>query len=180
MDYFTSDPHFGHEKIIQYQNRPWKTADEMNAALITNINARVTEKDTLWILGDIFFTPVDTAHRILDQIVCKNLRVVMGNHDRRLATNNQLLDRFERVYYERADVNINGVVVIMDHYPLLSWRKAGRGSYMLHGHCHGNVPFDPKFRRLDVGVDCHNYSPISWLEIRKKLDAIDPADARGR
>lgn len=180
MYVFTSDPHFGHERIIQYQNRPWKTAEEMNAALIANINARVTEQDTLWLLGDIFFTTADAACNILDQIHCKNLHVVLGNHDKLLAKNQRVRERFKQIYEHRAEVKIDGVTVIMDHYPLLSWRNASRGSYMLHGHSHGNIPFDPKYRRLDVGVDCWNYFPVSWTQIAKKLNAIDPADARGR
>jgi len=34
MIFFTADLHFGHENIIKHCNRPFKSADEMDAMLI--------------------------------------------------------------------------------------------------------------------------------------------------
>lgn len=51
--FFTADLHFWHENIIQYCQRPFASADEMNSALISNWNARVTPDDTVYILGDV-------------------------------------------------------------------------------------------------------------------------------
>lgn len=41
MIWFTSDLHLGHAKVLDFAGRPWDTIDEMNDALIANINARV-------------------------------------------------------------------------------------------------------------------------------------------
>lgn len=32
--FFTSDLHFGHENVIQFDNRPFTTVEEMDAELI--------------------------------------------------------------------------------------------------------------------------------------------------
>ncbi len=34
--FFFADPHFGHFNIIEYQQRPFRTTDEMDAAMIEN------------------------------------------------------------------------------------------------------------------------------------------------
>ena len=39
--FFVSDTHFNHTNIIKYCNRPFNNADEMDAALIKNWNAKV-------------------------------------------------------------------------------------------------------------------------------------------
>ena len=56
MIYFTSDLHLGHRGIIEMQNRPFENIQEMNQVLIRNYNAVVHKNDTVYILGDIYFS----------------------------------------------------------------------------------------------------------------------------
>ena len=53
--YFSSDEHFGHARIIEYTNRPFKNVDEMNKELIRRFNERVKDDDTCIIVGDFCF-----------------------------------------------------------------------------------------------------------------------------
>ena len=53
MIYFTADTHFGHINVIKLCNRPFATIDEMNEKMIENWNAKVTNGDTIYILGDL-------------------------------------------------------------------------------------------------------------------------------
>jgi calcineurin-like phosphoesterase family protein len=85
---------------------------------------------------------------------------------------------FEKIYPDLHAETIDGVHVVMCHYPLLTWHRAARGAFMLHGHSHSNIAFDPNFRRLDVGVDAQGYTPIRWQDIKKKLDACVMGDIR--
>jgi calcineurin-like phosphoesterase family protein len=52
---------------------------------------------------------------------------------------------------------------------MLSWHGSHRGSWHLHGHCHGRLPEEPEALRLDVGVDAHDYRPWHWEEIKARL-----------
>ena len=51
----SSDYHLGHSKIIQYSNRPFKSAEEMNEIIIKNHNQRVTPDDIFIHNGDFCF-----------------------------------------------------------------------------------------------------------------------------
>ena len=41
MIYYTADLHLGHANVIRHCDRPFKSIDEMNEALIQNWNSRV-------------------------------------------------------------------------------------------------------------------------------------------
>ena len=53
--YFIADWHYGHENIISYDNRPFKTVDEMNTELIQRWNDKVRKGDLVYVLGDMFW-----------------------------------------------------------------------------------------------------------------------------
>jgi calcineurin-like phosphoesterase family protein len=171
--FFTSDLHFGHANIIKYCNRPFSSAEEMDEALISNWNAVVTNADRIVILGDVFFTPEAESLSILSRLR-GNKELVLGNHDKNIRKSSTLQAKFTEIHPDLLHTNFGGQLTVLCHFPLLTWDRAGRGSYMLHGHSHNTIPFDPKYRRLDVGVDGHNYTPIEWGQIKKKLDEIDP------
>ena len=172
--FFTSDLHFSHTNIIKYCNRPFQDADEMDEVLISNWNASVDYEDEVYILGDIFFCPEKKAISILSRLNGKKF-FLSGNHDKMIRRANALLNKFDRILPDLHEENIDGITVVMCHYPLLTWRAAHRGTFMLHGHSHGKIPFDNQVRRLDIGVDCHNYRPIEWTEIKRKLIQISPS-----
>lgn len=52
MKFYTSDLHFDHSNMLEYEHRPWKNVDEMNEGLLFRINTRVGVNDELYILGD--------------------------------------------------------------------------------------------------------------------------------
>jgi calcineurin-like phosphoesterase family protein len=177
--FFTSDLHYGHTNIIKFCNRPYSSVEEMDEALIQNYNSVVQNDDKVWFLGDLFFCDSVRAREILFRLNGRK-HLILGNHDKMIRNQKPVQDMFEKIYPDLHQEHIDGTLVVMCHYPLLSWNKAFHGSYMLHGHCHNSIPFDNQFRRLDVGVDAHNYFPISWEDIKRKMKKVEPADARGR
>ena len=63
--------------------------------------------------------------------------------------------------------------IVLCHFPMLTWNRAHYGAWHLHGHCHGSL--DGKFdgKRLDVGVDCHDFAPISYPEVKALMAKKD-------
>jgi len=179
--FFTSDPHYGHKNIIKYSNRPFEDVIQMNEALIANFNAVVQPDDTVWMQGDISFMAPDRTERVLKRLN-GHKHLIFGNHDKTLRKNPELLAHFESVQeFKEIDINVKGKAyhIVLCHYPLLTWNRAHHGSFMLHGHCHGNVNhLNEKTARLDVGVDVHNYFPVSIEQVikimeKKQYEVID-------
>lgn len=154
--FVTSDLHLGHYNIIKYCNRPFGDVATMNTALVDNWNAVVGVHDLVYVLGDIWLGNPKLAMSVLVQLK-GTIRLVKGNHDKP-SNLKQYAHRFEWIkdYFE---LRHDGTLVVMSHYPMTSWNGSYHGSIMLHGHCHGNLP-SPGMRRLDVGVDVHDYTPL--------------------
>lgn len=168
--FFTSDLHFWHKNIIKYCNRPYASAEEMNEALIQNWNEDVKPSDKITILGDVFFCKPDVAVHIMSRLNGWK-QLVLGNHDKVIKKNPELMVMFDEVLPDLHFTELYGQKVWMSHYPMMAWDSSS-GAFMLHGHSHNTIPFDPKLRRLDVGVDAQGMRPVSWEAIKEKLLAV--------
>ena len=73
MIYFTSDLHLGHSNIIRMCNRPFNSVEEMNNTLIGNWNSRVTNRDDIYILGDLFYKAALNVNDVLEVLKGKAL-----------------------------------------------------------------------------------------------------------
>lgn len=182
--WFTADLHLGHANIIPYCQRPFLNAEEQaranrdprgrwkvsretverhDEALINAINARVREKDTLWILGDFCLGPLEEAENYRKRIQCRNVHFVRGNHD---------LPDYDRLFGRVMDqgmIKHAGQKIWLNHYPMRSWDKAFHGAWHLYGHVHGRLAGEdeatPRLLTRDVGVDATGYVPLSFEEI---------------
>lgn len=152
----------------------------MDEKIITNWNRTVGPHDDVYLLGDVFFHNAENAKKIVRRLN-GNINVIMGNHDKVLRNNSELRGMFNQICPPLYEIKIDDIPIIMCHYPLLTWNKDHHGSFMLHGHAHGGIPFDEKHRRMDVGVDCNNFTPFSWDEVKRKLNSVvKPENARNR
>lgn len=177
--FLTSDLHFGHANIIRYCNRPFSNVEEMDNGLIENWNAVVTPTDQVFVLGDMFFCSETRAAQILNRLNGK-IALIPGNHDDQIMKSASFSARFWKILPALHMERRNGQDVSMSHYPMLSWRNASRGAFMLHGHVHSSVAHDSKIRRYDVGVDANGFTPVHWDHIVNQLSAIPPVDYRTR
>ncbi len=52
MIYFIADTHFGDERILRYENRPFHNAQDMDRELARRWNETVAPDDKVYVLGD--------------------------------------------------------------------------------------------------------------------------------
>ena len=78
--YITSDQHFFHKNIIDYENRPYSSVEEMNEDLITKWNSVVTDEDTVFCLGDFALSNKDNIIEIGNRLNGHKV-LIKGNHD---------------------------------------------------------------------------------------------------
>jgi calcineurin-like phosphoesterase family protein len=185
--YITSDTHYGHKNIVRgvtnwrtqdgqvplESTRDFQTIEQMNERMIDGINHFVGQDDTLIMLGDVSFGGFENIGIFLDRLVCRNIHLILGNHDHHIDRNrDQIQERFLSVQHY-LEVNIEGQDFVLCHYPLQSWHGLNKGVIHLHGHVH--LPPHRKFgngKRLDVGMDGNGMDPYSISEIIKIMDKI--------
>lgn len=163
--FFTSDTHFGHKGIIHElnENRPFNNIEEHDNHIITQWNKTVGKDDIVWHLGDFAYRnkkPIEWYTKKLNG----RIHLIKGNHDDKSAWKTQYL--FASTQND-AYLKYEGYKIHLYHYPLASWRASNRGSWHLHGHCHGNMA--PVGKRMDVGTSCNGYKPVSFEEIQERL-----------
>jgi calcineurin-like phosphoesterase family protein len=184
MIYFTSDTHFDHKNICtglskwedKSSLRPFETIQEMNETLIDNINSVVDKDDTFFILGDFAFSNnVNRIAQLRDMIKCENVILILGNHDHAINENKKNIQSVFKGVYNMYDLKIEKLKqvgiprIVLSHYPMIAWNNSGKGSVMLHGHCHGNLKVPCETGRLfDMGVDCNDFKPVSLDDVITK------------
>ena len=174
--WFCSDTHFGHANVIKYCNRPFETPDQMDEVLIENWNSRIGPQDMVFFLGDFSFTKPERTKEVLKELN-GNITLIKGNHDKYLKPlYNYFVDVYDLVTIEVPDEDApqGHQSLVLCHYPMLRWDKQHYGSWNLHGHCHGNLPYDKTVKRLDIGVDVYDYAPVSYQEIKSILSTLPP------
>lgn len=165
MIYFTADTHFGHFNIIKFCNRPFNTIEEMNDTLIENWNSIVGKNDEIYHLGDFGWRDNNLNLKILQKLNGTKY-FIKGNHDKKFIKNTAIINEFIWIkdYYE---LKINNKFFVLCHYPFLQWIGNYYGTINLFGHSHGKTK--ESNNQLDVGVDLHEYKPISINEIIDKI-----------
>ena len=185
--FITSDTHYGHKNICRGvtdwrtqdgevpvgSTRDFETIEQMNNRLVNAINNVVGQDDTLIMLGDVSFGGFENIGIFLDRLICKNIHLILGNHDHHIENNREnIQSRFLSVQHY-LEVNINDKNFVLCHYPLQSWNGLNKGVIQLHGHVH--LPANRKFgngKRLDVGVDGNDMVPYSIDAIIKIMNKI--------
>ena len=175
--FYTADLHFGHKAIMRYDNRPFSSPQEMDQNIIKNWNAKVSDKDTVYILGDISWYPTRKTIDIFKQLKGHKI-LVKGNHDA-FSSGAYKEMGFERVV-DYLEINDNHRHVCLCHYPIPCFNRRFYGAYMLYGHVHNSFEWnymkslkhdfeaiDTKCNMFNVGIMVWNYEPVTLDEIIK-------------
>ncbi len=190
MNFFTSDPHFFHNNVIKYDNRPFTSVEEMNNAIISRWNSIVSSNDTVYVCGDFGLCPIISLHNLLNSLEGKKI-LILGNHDR-YQHSQYIKAGFDAVYYELV-MKLGQKIVKLSHYPYktsklsLWWEQFYRGKdyshinkkkpirneedWLIHGHVHnGYKKIDVKKKQINVGCFAWDYFPVSETDIHRLID----------
>jgi len=192
--FFTSDLHLGHARINELSGRPFSNVPAMNAALIKAWNARVTDADTVWVLGDVCMGKLDDSLALIPLLAGRKL-LMPGNHDRcwegngtkAKATEARYLDAgFAEIVHGPLVLRRTGTMpaaVLMSHFPYqgdsgdkdryTDARPADFGYWLLHGHVHEK--WRQRSQMINVGVDAWAGRPVHADTIAEMI-AAGPAD----
>ncbi len=154
--FFIGDTHFGHRKIIQFEEtqpfRPFETIEEHDAELIRRWNSVVRKQDSVWHLGDFCFGKANLA---LAAELNGVKRLVLGNHD-----------MYPAADYLRYFSRLCGIVeykgAVLSHAPLHE-SQLSRWHMNIHGHLHTHTLNDPRY--VNVSAEQIELTPISYDEI---------------
>ena len=148
---YIADQHFFHGKLnTQMDMRGFPDTDAMNCAMTDAWNRKVTDDDSVYILGDFSFGKKEETEEILSELRGRKY-LIEGNHDFKwLGKRNSFGERentegrylkWVKQYTEETD---GGRKVTLCHYPVMcfrgQYRTDGQGnpvSYMLYGHVYG-------------------------------------------
>lgn len=172
---YTSDLHLGHKNIINLDNRPFQSLDEMTEAIITKWNNAVSNDDLVYVLGDMFWNN-SLIETVMPQLNGTKF-LIKGNHDR---INSNLRKHFEWVK-EYEVIKDGSDHVVLFHYPIAHWINSDYGYVHLYGHIHesrDSRPFDCykeemakrniPYECYNVGCMLHGYTPVTLEQLRNK------------
>jgi len=173
MIYFTADLHLGHENILRFTDRLFKTIEEHDAYLIKRWNETVDNKDTIYILGDFAWT----NHRKYLGRLNGHKILIVGSHDKMSQLDKK---QFTAIHPGMFVTEIEKQPFTLTHCAMLIWERSHYGAINLHGHSHGRLPEYPDVKRMDVGVDVspYDYAPIPLEFILYKMGLKGPKDIK--
>lgn len=193
VTWFTSDLHLNDTRMftcppttVHYRPQ-FNSLEEMNHAIINNINHFVDEKDNLFILGDIFCEDLVDGVECFKQIKCKNIVLIVGNHDLTSEThelkklindllNQKNIDLATSRFIKSNSIDNESDVYYMCHYPMKAKHLIEKNKhetdniYALVGHVHGAWRIQP--RMINVGIDAWGFRPVSLYEINFVVNAM--------
>lgn len=193
--YFTSDTHFGHARIQEFQpNRPQGSIEEMNEHLVARWNETVSPEDEVYFLGDFAMGKIaDSLPYALRLNGTKHL--THGNHDRTHPSYRQRSSD-KRAEWVRKYLDVGFVSIANEshydlpgfgrvnlcHFPYYgehvvgreheydAWRPFDDGNVILHGHVHSEWKVNG--RQINVGVDVWDLAPVSEHTLAEIAGAI--------
>ena len=175
--FYIADTHFGHRNCIRFDNRPFSTVEEHDAALIANWNRVVTQSDHVYVIGDFAYRNERDVKEYIDALN-GHIHLIRGNHDKRSA-------EYEKNFRSVNDILIVNDIfhgeprkVIMCHYWMPFAPHQRHGAFVLHGHTHVSLEakleeeMKRKIRQNGIRCDAYNvgcmyqdYRPMTLEEI---------------
>ncbi|WP_151735147.1 metallophosphoesterase [Paenibacillus tengchongensis] len=156
--FFTSDHHFGHLQIIDFESRPFADAEEMDREMISAWNSAVDSGDTVFHLGDFSFRTLEETRHIVSALNGYKI-LILGNHDR---------GRGRAWWLEAGFDEVSEYPLIYNEFFFLSHEPMYMNRHMpyvnVHGHIHGQKY--EGIQHFNVCVEHTGYRPLAFEQIR--------------
>lgn len=159
--FFTSDTHFDHIRTLTLFRRPMATTSEMNWTMISRWNAVVGFNDEVYHLGD-FGSPEYIKH-----LQGKKIYILPGNYDTEAIVSELKRDSRVEIISPNHIVGLGGEKIGLVHAPE---DAADPSLFYLFGHIHQLQII--KKNGLNVGSDCHNFTPIDTKAVLFYREAV--------
>jgi calcineurin-like phosphoesterase family protein len=163
--WFMSDLHYGHANVLRFDGRPFSTVEEMNNSIEMELIEKIKPTDVLFDLGDLFWKQdYGIIKKVLSLMGPKKFYKVMGNHDKESVYQDKEVLKYIDIVSDILDIVVEHegklYQATLSHYPIVSWNNKPRGSFMLHGHTHGNID---NFNNAspDLRVDLGYYASLA-------------------
>jgi calcineurin-like phosphoesterase family protein len=152
--FVTSDHHFGHREIIDYESRPFADVHAMDEAMKELWNEVVSPEETVFHLGDFSFWEQDRTKEIVSGLNGYK-HLILGNHDRGRGRSWWLEAGFDEVH--EYPLVYEGFY-FLSHEPMYMNRSM---PYLnVHGHIHSQKYEGRNY--LNVSVEHWQYKPLSF------------------
>ena len=158
MNYYISDMHFFHKNVTKegnnFDNRPFNLLAEMHQYMKEKWNSKITNGDTVYILGDIAMRGTNEELIALVAQLKGRKVLIKGNHDD--VSDMRYKNIFEEIYdyKEITDyVDQDAYKLVLSHYPIFMWNGQHRGTIHLYGHTHNtyeNEFYQECLRKLNM------------------------------
>lgn len=120
MLFYTSDLHLGHQRVLELSRRPFSTIEEHENFIIDNWNGTVSDKDTIYIVGDISYrSKVDIG--VYLKKLKGNKKLIIGNHDLLYKYINYENIKCFKSIEQLSMVQDGEYKIVLCHYHLLEW-----------------------------------------------------------
>ena len=147
----------------------------MDEASIKNWNSVVEKNDDVYHLGDMALCASGYLIDILSQLNGK-IHLIRGNHDKTALNvykkHPHIFEWVKDYYYLKVlDPEISGGSqrLFLIHYPMLTWNGSHKGSWNLFGHIHNSTVTGLKPAQLNMCVELHDYTPVSYQEVKVQI-----------
>jgi calcineurin-like phosphoesterase family protein len=153
----------------------------MDDTLIEKWNSVIKTDDIVYHLGDFgfgndkkaknYFLKLNGKIRVLSNVWHHDKRWLLKCLNQRIVSRSQVQVEFiSPLIVLELDVlkSPSGwiIPIVLCHYPMAIWDRKHYGAWHLHGHSHCHYQPTENDLILDVGVDCHDYCPVSLDDVK--------------
>ena len=135
---YIGDWHYNHKNILEIDNRPFLSIEEMNESLIARWNTATQPEDTVYVLGDMFWGSELKAVPVLRQLNGRKV-LIKGNHDK--AVKSEFCCQFAEIS-EYSEIMDGDRHVVLCHYPIPCFKNHFYGWFHLYAHVHSSFEWN--------------------------------------